>query len=409
MFLDDYYIANLNASKENQKYIENFGVDRLIHNNDIYIADKTNNRFITKYIQTDVDGNPMGYFILFQPLDKIELGYIYFFHNSILAFISLILIGIYLLLQLISSRHTKEKAELKNLILSKEVEDKNIELEKQHDLLQNVINGIDQSVMVIDKNYNVLLANDAAKQYGDNTFIQDPSQPKCYELTHHQDTPCSGDQHLCPLTETIVLNKSVQRIHKHIKPSGEEHFIELTTTPLYNKDNEPYAVVELGHNITDHLRTQKILEEQKNELDYQAHYDALTSLPNRVLFLDRLKHAMEIAKRDKSKVALIFIDLDHFKEINDSIGHHAGDFILKECAKRLQALLREVDTVSRFGGDEFTIILSSISDIADLNLMQKAKDGTAKISGRFLYEENQFKSDNLKLLAIFKYRQIFFS
>jgi len=366
MFVDDYYVANLNASKENQDYIKNFGVERLIQDNKIYIADQFNNRFITKYIQTDLDGNPMGYFILFQPLDKIELGYIYFFHNSILVFISLILIGIYLLLQLIGSRHNKEKAELKNIILSKEVEDKNIELEKQHDLLQSVINGIDQSVMVIDKDYNVLLANDAAKQFGEHEILNDPTHFKCYELTHHRDSPCSGDQHQCPLTETMALNKSVQRVHRHSTPSGEEQFIELTTTPLYNKDDEPYAVVELGHNITEHLKTQKILEEQKNELDYQAHYDALTSLPNRVLFLDRLKHAMEIAKRDKSKVALIFIDLDHFKEINDSIGHHAGDFILKECAKRLQALLREVDTVSRFGGDEFTIILEKIENENEL-------------------------------------------
>ena len=91
-----------------------------------------------------------------------------------------------------------------------------------------------------------------------------------------------------------------------------------------------YAVVELGHNITEHLKTQKVLEKQKDELDYRAHYDALTSLPNRVLFLDRLKHSMQIAKRDNNKVALVFIDLDHFKEINDSLGHDIGDEVLQK-------------------------------------------------------------------------------
>jgi diguanylate cyclase (GGDEF)-like protein len=379
MFIDDYYIANLDASEENRNYIQKYGVEKLIQNNNFYITDERYNRFITKYLQTDINGKSMGYFILFQPLDNIELEYIYFFHNSILVFISLLFIGIYLLLLLISSRHKKEKADLQNQLLSKEVEDKNIELEKQHTLLQNVINGIDQSVMVIDKEYNVLLANDAAREYSDQNIIQDPSQPKCYELTHHQSEPCSGDQHQCPLTETIEQNRSVQRVHRHTTPSGEEHFIELTTTPLYNQDNEPYAVVEMGHNITEHLRTQRILEEQKNELDYQAHYDALTSLPNRVLFLDRLEHAMQIAKRDNSKVALIFVDIDNFKEINDSIGHHAGDHILKECAKRLQGILREVDTVSRFGGDEFTIILERISTEDELvnivqNLLRKLRE-----------------------------------
>jgi len=360
MFLGDYYIANLNASKSNRNYIQNFGIEKLLHDKNIYIIDHENNRFITKYIQKDIHGKNMGYFILFYPLENIDLGYIYFFHNAILLFISLLMIGIYLVFKLLSSKHNKEKIDLKNKLLSKEVEEKNIELEEQHDFLQNVINGIDQSVMVIDKEYNILLANDAAKNFTDQGTILDLPQSKCYELSHHQDDPCNDDQHLCPLIDTFDTHKSVQRVHSHMTPSGEEQFVELTTTPLYNKDHELYAVVELGHNITEHLKTQKVLEQQKNDLNYQANYDALTSLPNRVLFLDRLKHSMEISKRDNNQVALIFIDLDNFKEINDSIGHHAGDYILKECAKRLQSMLRKIDTVSRFGGDEFTIILEKM-------------------------------------------------
>ncbi len=371
MFLNDYYIANLNASESNRNYIKNFGIEKLIHDNNAYIIDHKNNTFITKYIQRDVNGNNMGYFILFHPLDKIDLEHIFFFHNAILLFISLLIIGIYLVLQLIGSKHNKEKADLKNQLLSKEVEEKNIELEEQHDFLQNVINGIDQSVMVIDKEYNILLANDAAKRLSDKDMRQDLSQSKCYELLHHKDHPCDSDLD-CPLIDTFNEQKSLQRIHRHITPSGEEQFVELTTTPLYNKDHVMYAIVELGHNITEHLKTQKVLEEQKDALDYQAHYDALTSLPNRVLFIDRLKHSMEIAKRDNNQVALIFIDLDHFKEINDSIGHHAGDYILKECAKRLESMLRKIDTVSRFGGDEFTIILEKINnenEIVDIVLL----------------------------------------
>lgn len=372
MFLDDYYIANLNASEANQNYIKNFGIEKLIHDQNAYIIDRENNTFITKYIQKDINGNNMGYFILFHPLDKIDLNHIYLFHNAILFFISLVLIGIYLVLQLISSKHNKEKIDLKNKLLSKEVDEKNTKLEEQHNFLQNVINGIDQSVMVIDKEYNVLLANDAAKHFSDKHMLKDLSQSKCYELLHHQNHPCDDDQNQCPLEDTFVRGKSIQRIHKHITASGEENFIELTTTPLYNKNNEMYAVVELGHNITEHLKTQKVLEKQKNELDYRAHYDALTSLPNRVLFLDRLNHSMQIAKRDNNQVALVFIDLDHFKEINDSIGHHAGDYILKECARRLQSMLRSIDTVSRFGGDEFTIILEKMNnenEVVDIVLL----------------------------------------
>jgi diguanylate cyclase (GGDEF)-like protein len=379
MFLDDYYIANLNASKSNQNYIENFGIENLIQNKDKYIIDSEKNKFITKYIQRDINGKNMGYFILFYPLDRIDLSHIYFFHNAILFFISLLIISIYLLLQLINSKHKKEKADLQNQLLSKEVDKKNIELEEQHKFLQSVINGIDQSVMVIDKEYNVLLANDAAKQFSDKNTIQELFQSKCYELLHQKEHPCSSVENPCPLIETFEKEKSDKRVHKYITSSGEENFIELTTTPLYNTNNEMYAVVELGHNITEHLKTQKVLEEQKDELDYRAHYDALTSLPNRVLFLDRLKHSMEIAKRDNNKVALVFVDLDHFKEINDSIGHHAGDYILQECAKRLQSILRKIDTVSRFGGDEFTVILEKMdneNEIVDivLQIINKLKE-----------------------------------
>jgi len=362
MFLDDYYIANLNASESNREYIQNFGVEKLLHDKNNYIIDQENNRFITKYIQKDVNGKNMAYFVLFHPLDKIDLRHIYFFHNAVLLFISLLIIGIYLIFLLVRSKHNKEKSDLQNQLLSKEIEEKNNALEEQHDLLQKVINGIDQSVMVIDKEYNVLLANDAARELSDQKMIEDGSPAKCYELSHHKDHLCHGDQNLCPFIDTFEKQQSVQRIHKYITPSGEEEFIELTTTPLYNKENELCAVIELGHNITEHLKIQKELEEQKDALDYQAHYDALTALPNRVLFLDRLKHSMDIAKRDNNKIALIFIDLDHFKEINDSIGHHAGDYILKECAKRLRSILKKSDTVSRFGGDEFTIILEKIQN-----------------------------------------------
>jgi len=390
MFLGDHYIANLNASQSNREYIQNFGVEKLLHDKSIYIIDKENNRFITKYIQKDVHGKEMAYFVLFHPLDKIDLSHIYFFHNAVLLFITLLIIGIYLILQLLRSKHNKEKTELQNQLLSKEIEEKNNALEEQHDLLQNVINGIDQSVMVIDKEYNVLLANDAAKQFSDKPLIQSALQYKCYELSHQQDHPCDGVQHECPLMDTFEKEKSIQRVHKHITPSGEEEFIELITTPLYNKENELCAVVEVGHNITEHLKIQKLLEEQKDALDYQAHYDALTALPNRVLFLDRLKHSMDIAKRDNNKVALIFIDLDHFKEINDSIGHHAGDYILKECAKRLRSILKKSDTVSRFGGDEFTIILEKIQN--ENEIVDTVQRLLYKLQEPYFYEHRKLYS-----------------
>ena len=109
------------------------------------------------------------------------------------------------------------------------------------------------------------------------------------------------------------------------------------------------------------LEIQKRREMEK-ELEHQAYHDALTKLPNRSLFIDRLDQALKLAHRSKTILAVLFLDLDNFKEINDSLGHDAGDKVLIEIARRLNANLREMDTIARLGGDEFTLIVSGFED-----------------------------------------------
>ena len=105
----------------------------------------------------------------------------------------------------------------------------------------------------------------------------------------------------------------------------------------------------------------KRIEKEKEKFMYQAQYDNLTNIANRRVFLDRLYQALEASKQTNEKVAVFFIDLDHFKEINDTFGHNTGDIVLKEVAKRLKAHIRRTDTLARLGGDEYAILLNNFT------------------------------------------------
>ncbi|PIE01188.1 MAG: hypothetical protein CSA81_12585 [Acidobacteria bacterium] len=126
-----------------------------------------------------------------------------------------------------------------------------------------------------------------------------------------------------------------------------------TSTAIKDSTNSFYRIATVFLDMTEHKK-------QENALKVLANYDQLTGLPNRSLFHDRIQQLINRSKRNHEKFALMFIDLDRFKLINDSYGHHYGDMVLVEVSKRLQLSIREQDTVARLGGDEFTIILDAI-------------------------------------------------
>jgi diguanylate cyclase (GGDEF)-like protein/PAS domain S-box-containing protein len=126
----------------------------------------------------------------------------------------------------------------------------------------------------------------------------------------------------------------------------------------------------------------------------QAHYDALTQLPNRRLFRDRLEQTIKLSKRENTPFTLMLIDLDHFKEVNDTLGHDAGDFLLVDAAQRILHCVRESDTVARMGGDEFVVILPDIDD--PISIERLAQKIISKLAAPFLLgEEKAFISASI--------------
>lgn len=157
--------------------------------------------------------------------------------------------------------------------------------------------------------------------------------------------------------EEIVLNRE-----------GQAYPVILSINAVAGKGDEVAFFVLVLTDIT----AQKAAE---NDLRQLANYDSLTGLPNRALLLDRIKHAIEHARRYKFNMALFFIDLDRFKQVNDSLGHDVGDKLLIDVSQRLTAVLREGDTVARLGGDEFVILLESFRTLEDVShVAQKVID-----------------------------------
>ncbi|MEO5676850.1 MAG: EAL domain-containing protein [Usitatibacter sp.] len=139
----------------------------------------------------------------------------------------------------------------------------------------------------------------------------------------------------------------------NVTRTGRAIHCEWYNTPLVDPAGNAIGFASLAQDITERLNTERTIH-------YMAHHDALTGMPNRRLMQDRLHQAIMAARRKQRHVAVLFIDLDRFKVVNDSLGHDTGDFILKEVARRLVSCVREGDTVSREGGDEFVVILPDL-------------------------------------------------
>ncbi|UCH48454.1 MAG: diguanylate cyclase [Betaproteobacteria bacterium] len=191
---------------------------------------------------------------------------------------------------------------------------------------------------------------------GSNLSLSSPAQKMPYAIYRNGRVLAP---HELPVQMAASRGIDVQDFEQDLVfDDGTIKHIVGNATPLRDPNGNVTGAVSAAIDIT----ARKGAEEQIRKM---AHFDALTNLPNRVLLMDRLEHAIAMSARNQTHTGVIFIDLDHFKSINDTLGHHVGDLLLQQVADRLREDVREVDTVSRLGGDEFLIIVPELRQVDD--------------------------------------------
>lgn len=210
------------------------------------------------------------------------------------------------------------------------------------------------SIMITDRNGIIEYINPA--------FESTTGYSKCQALGKRPNILKSGklgEAFYRRLWKKISAGEVFSDVVINRRSDGSYYYEEKTITPQKNGRGEITHFISTGKDITERVEAQQ-------KLHHLAHHDALTGLPNRVLLQDRLQQAIPRMRWHKRNIGVLFIDLDRFKLINDSLGHDVGDLLLQEAAERLSGCVREGDTVARLGGDEFAIILNDIASRIDV-------------------------------------------
>jgi diguanylate cyclase (GGDEF)-like protein/PAS domain S-box-containing protein len=182
--------------------------------------------------------------------------------------------------------------------------------------------------------------------------------PTDYRLLQERLHPDDRELFEATMRHAVKKGTDFQVDYRVVWPDGSVHWIANRAQVHRGPDGRALRVVGVAMNITE----RKIAEQR---IAHMAHHDALTGLPNRVLLRDRIQQAIAQAHRNGTQLAVLFVDLDHFKTINDSLGHQLGDRLLQSVASRILVCVREGDTVSRVGGDEFVIVIPGLASAAD--------------------------------------------
>ncbi|RPA38636.1 EAL domain-containing protein [Shewanella vesiculosa] len=295
------------------------------------------------------------------------------------------------LLNSISDAYTQHDQSVKMLerslyLISNELNDRNQTLKDQLAMMKQVQDKLEHSIGLLNATVNstgeilfVYGLNGELMSF--NTMGQDFIDELGFTLDSHWEDLLGifkDKNHMLSIIDN--LNRDPFQYLSGTIELLDKRFFDFRSLPQI-QDDKIYGRVWCFRDVT----TQKQYEAT---IEYHAFHDSLTGLPNRALLLDRISHSIATSKREHKKLAVLFLDLDDFKKINDTEGHDAGDLLLKEVVRRLQTRLREFDTLSRQGGDEFIIVLEQIE--SEMTIKQVCQDLLALIKQPFTIGSRQF-------------------
>ncbi len=291
-------------------------------------------------------GDKRGVLEVITPLEEELAGHLAM-RNYILLFIILTISVVLFYLFFIIRKREEELIHVADDLID-EVGTKNRELQSLGILLDKYV--ISSKTDVSGK---ITFASQAFLEISGYTEAELLNKP--HSIVRHPDTPKAVFKEMW---ESIAQGNVWSGEIKNLKKDGGVYWVNAVVSPDYDDKN----------NIVGYSGVRIDITAQK-ESQYLATHDALTSLANRTRLEDIAGHAIKVAKRDSTSLAMLFLDFDKFKNVNDTLGHHAGDELLIAVAKRMQGVLREVDTLARIGGDEFIILLESITDLKDVSMI----------------------------------------
>jgi diguanylate cyclase (GGDEF)-like protein/PAS domain S-box-containing protein len=252
---------------------------------------------------------------------------------------------------------------------TEEPEEELIQRGKTGEELSRLARAVEQSpatVVITDSNGNIEYVNPKFAQLTGYTYAEAIGRnPRI--LQSGKQPPELYEE----LWQAISNGKEWRGEFLNKKKNGDLYWEDASISPIKNEEGFITHFVGVKEDITE--RKQK--EETMRQL---AYHDPLTGLPNRLLFKDRLTIALAQANRNRQKLAVMLLDLDHFKDVNDTLGHSVGDQLLQAVGKRLSGLLRKNDTVARMGGDEFLLLLPEIKKLEDPSIIAKRVIGTVR-------------------------------